>query len=225
MAQLSVKGLRRASGQFLLVAHLLKSGRSRPARKLGAISPNCDSRAFWYSAPMQFLPQSDAEAFFRHLGFGPKGPVAGSRTATRFRSDDLFYKSRLETAREVSQLLAHAQGDFTECVVWACDLVWGDKTRDEDPPLDWKNYKRWREQHGETRSLYQTPGHVFGSTEHAELVRLLELAIHMGWDTLIGARPSKVLIELSHNDRITIHARSRQRELISALEHLGVKGQ
>jgi hypothetical protein len=46
----------------------------------------------------------------------------------------------------------------------------------------------------------------------------------MGWDALVGARPNKILIELSHNDRITIHGRSRPSTLLSELGRLGVKG-
>jgi hypothetical protein len=170
---------------------------------------------------MRFISPVASEAFFRSLGIGPGGLISGSRTANRFKSDALFYKSRLPMARDVAQVLARAQGEFTECVVWAFDLVWGDRSREEHPPKDWEDYARWRHQQGETRS--DAPGHVFDFSEQVSLARVLELAIYMGWDTLVGARPSKMLVELSHHDSVTIHARSRQTELISQLERLGLK--
>lgn len=173
---------------------------------------------------MRFISESVAAEFFRQLGMGPSGLIPGSRAATRFKSDELFYRSRLATARDVSLELARAQGDYAECVVWASNLVWGDRSREEHPPRDWENYALWRQQHGETRSLYDAPGHVFELAEQAELAKLLEMAIHMGWDTLVGARPCKLLIGLSHHDEISFHARSRPTELISKLERLGVKG-
>jgi hypothetical protein len=172
---------------------------------------------------MRFTSKVEAEAFFRSLGIGPGGLAPGNRSATRFKSDDLYYRSRLATAREVSLVLADAQGDFTECAVWPFDLVWGDRSLEEHAPPDWIAYARWRQQHGETRPLREAPGHLFDANERSELARLLELAIYMGWDTLVAARPAKVLVELSHDDRITIRARSRRRALIARLERLGVK--
>lgn len=172
---------------------------------------------------MRFTSKIEAERFFRSLGIGPGGLTRGSRSATRFKSDDLYYRSRL-AAGEVSLVLADAQGDFTECVVWPFDLVWGDRSLEEHAPADWIAYARWRHQQGETRPLREAPGHLLEANERSELARLLELAIYMGWDALVAARPAKVLVELSHHDRITIHARSRQKALIARLERLGVKG-
>jgi hypothetical protein len=171
---------------------------------------------------VRFISKSDAEAFFRPLEIGPGGLMPGSRAATRFKSDDLYYRSRLNTAREVSLTLADAQGDFIECAVWPFALAWGDRSLEERAPADWITYAQWRQQHGETRPLHEAPGHLFDANDRSELARLLELAIYMGWDTLVAARPTKVLVELSHDDRITIHARSRQMALIAKLERLGV---
>jgi hypothetical protein len=100
---------------------------------------------------------------------------------------------------------------------------WGDRSLEEEAPPDWIDYARWRQQHGETRSLYDAPGHVFGAGETSELARLLELAIYMGWDTLVGTKPAKVVVELSHDDWIRIFARSKQKVLLAKLDKLGVK--
>ena len=172
---------------------------------------------------MRFIGGAEAAAYFRRLGIAPDGLVRGSRAGSRFKTDRLFYQSRLNTARAVASELAGACGDFEECVVWAADLVWGDRSADEHPPADWVDYKQWREAHGETRSLYDAPGHVFDASERGEFERLLELAIYMGWDTIVGARPCVVLIELSHHDEILLHARARKPSLLAALTRLGVR--
>jgi hypothetical protein len=108
-------------------------------------------------------------------------------------------------------------------VVWAFDLPWGDKSQDPDASNDWITYAKWRRAQGDQRSLYDAPAHVLEPGEQSELRRLLDFAIAIGWDTLVASRPAKVLLELSHHDRITVHARSRQPDLISALQRLGVK--
>jgi hypothetical protein len=173
---------------------------------------------------MRFKSKSDSEAFFRPLGIGPGGLTPNSRTASRFKTARLCYQSRLATAREISLLLADTQGDFIECSVWPTALVFGDRSLDVPAPEDWIAYARWRQKHGETRALYEAPGHFFDTGEQSDLAQLLEQVIYMGWDALVAARPAKVLIELSHNDLITIHARSQQRTLIAKLERLGLTG-
>ncbi|MGE3143313.1 MAG: hypothetical protein AB7L65_08320 [Hyphomonadaceae bacterium] len=138
---------------------------------------------------VQFISKSESAAYFHRLGIETDGLFPGSRAAARLKSYELFYKSRLATAREVSLALADAQGDFSECVVWPFDLVWGDQSADEDASADWAAYARWREGHGEPRRLYEAPDHVAEAKEHLELARLLEMAIYLGWDTLVAARP------------------------------------
>jgi hypothetical protein len=172
---------------------------------------------------MRFIGEAEAAAYFQRLGIAPSGLVRGSRAASRFKTDHLFYRSRLNTARSVASVLAGACGDYEECVVWAADLVWGDRSADEYPPPDWVNYRLWREGHGETRGIYDAPGHVFDASERAELERLLELAIYMGWDTLVGPRPCVVLMQLSHHDQISLHARTRKPGLLADLDRLGVR--
>ena len=168
---------------------------------------------------MRFTTKPDAEAFF---GARQK-KTNGGRGASRFKAGNFHYVSRLTTAAEVSQALADAQGDFTECMVWPSALVWGDRSLEDPAPPDWAAYAQWRQKHGERRSLYEAPGHLFEAHERPELARLLEMAIYMGWDALVASRPFKASLELSHDDRVTIHARTRQAALVAKLEQLGMK--
>ncbi|UPK07611.1 hypothetical protein [Bradyrhizobium sp. 170] len=172
---------------------------------------------------MRFVTQSESEPFFLKLGISRSGLVPGSHSAIRLKTFDAYYQSRLSVAAQVADALATHQGNFTACLLWAHDLVWGDRSLEERPPSDWAEYRRWRQTRGEKRSLRDAPGHFFDNGERDTLASVIEWAIHMGWDTLIAAKPNKAAIHLSHDDRITIYARSRPSELIARLTALGLK--
>lgn len=171
---------------------------------------------------MHFVAKSEAESFFQKLGMDRNGLVAGSRSAARLKIFDAYYQSRLPVAREVADLLAAHQGDFSVCHVWTHDLVWGDRALEEEPPPDWMEYRKWREALGERRSLCDAPGHIFDTGERGSLSKVIEWAIYMGWDALIAAKPNKIAVQLSHDDRISIYARSKPTELVAGLAALGL---
>jgi hypothetical protein len=85
-----------------------------------------------------------------------------------------------------------------------------------------RNFKSTALATRESRSLYEVPGHVFDRTESTALGKLIEWAILTGWDALIGAKPDRCVIHLSHDDRITIYARSTPARLIRTIEKLGL---
>jgi hypothetical protein len=172
---------------------------------------------------MRFVTLSESEPFFLRLGINRDGLVTGSRSATRLKTFDAYYQSRLPTARRVSEALAAYLGGFTLCLLWAHDFVWGDRSLEERPPSDWAEYRQWREARGERRLLHEAPGHLFDAGEHSALAKVIEWAIYMGWDALIATKPNKAVIHLSHDDRITIYARSKPSELITRLTALGLK--
>jgi hypothetical protein len=172
---------------------------------------------------MQFVTQSEAEPFFLRLGINRLGPLAGSRSATRLKVFDAYYQSRLPVARQVSDALVDCLGDFTVCSLWAHDLVWGDRSLEDDAPPDWAEYRQWREAQGERRPLREAPGHLFDARERETLAKVINRAIHMGWDALIAAKPNKAVIQLSHDDRITVYARSKPGELFAGLTALGLQ--
>lgn len=172
---------------------------------------------------MHFVPGSECKKFFKKLGVDDGELISGSRAAVRLKTFDIYYKSRLANARDVSQALASHQGNFSTCQLWAYGLVFGDLSLNEPPPPDWAEYRRWRLAQGEKRSLYEAPGHVFERGEHHALTAVIQWAIYMSWDTLIASKPTKIMIYLSHDDRITILARSRPSALIADLTALGLE--
>jgi hypothetical protein len=172
---------------------------------------------------MRFVTRSESEPVFLKLGIDRSGIVSGSRSATRLKTFDVYYQSRLPVAHQASEALSASQGDFETCLLWAHDLAWGDRSSEEHPPTDWAEYRRWRETLGERRSLHGAPGHLFDAGEHAALAKVIEWAICMGWDALIAAKPAKAVVHLSHDDRITIYARSKPSELIAQLTALGLE--
>lgn len=169
---------------------------------------------------MRFVPRSEAVAFFQRLGLGPSGLIQSM--GRRFKSEEFRYRSRLTTAPQVSSLLVEAMGRYDEAMVWPHYVVFGDRSHDADAPPDWVAYRKWRVSHGASLGLHDAPGHLLVADERDEFIRLLELAIYLGWDALVGARRSKVLIELSHHDTITFHSRSRPSQVMAALERHGL---
>lgn len=169
-----------------------------------------------------FIARPNAEQFFAKLGFDRTGPITGGRAAARCKTFDIYYQSRLKGAREVARCLAFHQGQFATCHLWACDLVWGDRSQEASPPPDWAQYSRWKASLGEHRSVYEVPGHVYDPGEHRLLAETIEHAIYMGWDTLIASKPARSVYHLSHDDRITVYARSQPSMLFEELAKLGL---
>jgi hypothetical protein len=172
---------------------------------------------------MRFITKPESQAYFAKLGIGEQGLVPGSRSAVRLRTFDIYYHSPLAGGREVAHALAAHQGDFSECLLWAHDLIFGDRSLEAQPPPAWSEYRRWRKAERESRSLYEAPGHRFDAGERKAMCGIIELAITMGWDALIAAKPSKLIIHLSHDDRISIYARSRPSDLFDTLRSLGLE--
>jgi len=172
---------------------------------------------------MHFVDRSEPERLFERMGIDGRGLMPGSRSKARLKIFDVYYQNPLTVADKVSRVLASRQGDFSTCHLWVHGLPFGDRSLDQTPPLGWARYRRWREATGETRSLYEAPGHVFQKGEQEALARVIEFAILLGWDALVAAVPHKGVLDLSHDDRITIYVRSRPSGLIVGLERLGLE--
>jgi hypothetical protein len=172
---------------------------------------------------MRFADRSESEEFFRRLGAGPDGRlIAGGRAAARFKTARFFYESGAVDL-ELGAALARGQGDFSTCMVWAAELVFGDHSLEEEDFHGWAPYRRWRRGWQEKRSLYEAPGHVFMAGEQDELARVVDFAIRLGWDALVGSDTKKPIVHLSHNDLITLYARSRPADLLAELSRLGLE--
>lgn len=157
------------------------------------------------------------------MGIDGRMLIPGSRSEARLKIFDVHYQNPLAVADKVSRVLASHQGDFSVCHLWMHGLPFGDRSLDQAPPPDWARYRRWREATGETRSLHEAPGHVFQKGEQEALARVIEFAIDLGWDALVAAAPHKGVLDLSHDDRITIYGRSRPSGLIADLQRLGLE--
>ncbi|HEV2188878.1 MAG TPA: hypothetical protein VGR70_16845 [Stellaceae bacterium] len=160
---------------------------------------------------MEFLTKPECVELARKVGLDSvellkrRGSAASlKRTAT------LTYKSRMKNADVVSSLLAQRLGDFDWSVLWPYEFPWGDRSREETPPTDWREYAQWRQTKGEGRSLYDAPGHKFERGEHPNTAKAIEFAIYAGWDAVVFGSPLQSLFRLSHDDYIELHARSRE---------------
>jgi hypothetical protein len=171
---------------------------------------------------MYFVTAAQSQAFFAKLGIDRHGLVSGSRSALRHKTVDVFYDSPLRAAPAVAAALVASQGTFSTCLVWAHGLISGDRSSEHDPPPGWAEYRGWRNASGEPRSLHEAPGHVFDAGETAPLADVIAWAILMGWDALLGAKPARSVVHLSHDDRITISSRTTPVRLIARLEKLGL---
>jgi hypothetical protein len=172
---------------------------------------------------VRFLSGEQCRALTKKLGVDCRGPVSGDRVARHLKVFDAFYTSRVANGPEVAEALVEYQGAFTECLVWACDLPWGDRSQEDEPRSDWKVFRDWRRRQGEWRNLYDAPGHLFEGRECAALAKLIEWALDMGWDALIAAAPSKGAVLLSHDDYIRICSRGTPDALLRRLERLGLR--
>jgi hypothetical protein len=175
---------------------------------------------------MRFVAAEDCRSFFRRIGFDENGPVAGSRSAARLKKTfDCCYKSGAALTPLLPRLtgaLATYQGEFSECLLWAADLVWGDRSQESTPPAHWLAYRRWRSAHGETRSLYEVPGYLFDASERPLLAQTIGWALRLGWDTFIATPAGASVTALSHDDRITVYARTRSVALIADFARLAL---
>jgi hypothetical protein len=91
----------------------------------------------------------------------------------------------------------------------------------DDGTGPWTRYRQWRSANGETRRLYDAPGHPFESREARQLSETIAFSLAPGWDALLAATPGRQLMALSHDDRIEIHRGFGGRSLADPLLALG----
>jgi hypothetical protein len=135
-----------------------------------------------------------------------------------------IYESLLKQSAAVCQLLTECLGDFTWAVLWAYELPFGDRSTEAEPPGGWGRYASWRQAAGESRRLYDAPGHLFAAGERSAVAEALVFAIRLGWDAVLFGSPPRAVIRLSHDDDIDIMARSAKEisRVTDALVRLGL---
>jgi hypothetical protein len=172
---------------------------------------------------MQFLTKSECEALCESGGFGT-GEVQGRTRVAEMKNAVLFfYTSRLNEARLVADQLVAYIGDFRWAMLWAYEFPWGDRSLEENPPQDWRHHARWRQTAGETRTLYDAPGHFFEPEERVKLADAIEFAIYTGWDAALLGKPAQCIITLSHDDFIAVQSRYNLTALEKELNRLGLR--
>jgi hypothetical protein len=118
----------------------------------------------------------------------------------------LYYDSGARDYTTAASLIVDSIGAFTEATVIFLFAISGDGWNGHlQQHKGWGAYRRWREAIGDTRRLYEAPGHRFETGEQAHLVKVVELALLLGWDAIVAAVPGRQLAVLSHDDRMEIY--------------------
>jgi hypothetical protein len=170
---------------------------------------------------MRFLDRSECEEYVSRCEVDHHEVILGSRIRKMKSAATFFYQSRMKEAGSVSSCLVEYIRDFSWAILWAYGLPFGDRSREEDPPPDWRRYSEWRRSAGENRMLYDAPGHLFEPHEKLKLGQAIEFAIYMGWDAVLLARPLRCLITLSHDDLISVQSRHNVTALSDQLYPVG----
>lgn len=170
---------------------------------------------------MKFLTLTECEDYARRLG--PKKDILDRRKlCTMNKRIDFTYRSRLKNAWPVATEIVSCLGNFASALLWTHGLVWGDRTQEAEAPQDWADYGRWRTRLGATAPLSELRGQLFDPEERAELAEGIEWTIYTGSDAVVLARPTRIIVHLSHDDLISVHCRSTPSGL-HALEKLGLR--
>jgi hypothetical protein len=133
----------------------------------------------------------------------------------------LYYKSGRRDYSDAARAIAASTGKFTQITLlflWCLSGGWDEETAMSGP---WSRYRRWREAAGETRPLYDAPGHQFEAHEVGYFLEAVEFALQLGWDALVAAKPRRQLLLLSHDDRMEIYRGFERRLLAENLIALG----
>ena len=167
---------------------------------------------------MRFLTAAECDGRAQQAGIKRPGGRKPARHLLR-----LVYQSRMTNADAVASALVACLGPYDWAIVWAYDLPWGDRSRDADPPPDWRDYAAWRLRRGERRSLCDVPGHEFDANDDKEVGTVIRAAICMGWDAWVFSSPLGCMIDLSHDDIITVLSRNEITEPAGRLFELGFR--
>ena len=134
----------------------------------------------------------------------------------------LYYQSGSRDYSTAADAIARSTGKFSEATVLFLFCVSGDGW-DEHSANDprWNRYKSWRAANNEGRRLYEAPGHRFEPHEVEPFSKTIELALELGWDAFIAAKPGRQLLFLSHDDRLEIYRGFGGSLLVRQLTGLG----
>jgi hypothetical protein len=83
----------------------------------------------------------------------------------------------------------------------------------------------YRKSLGEDRAIHAAPGHVFGEADLQQLECLFGLALYFCWDASLFDGAGTIVVKISHDEFISVHARdeARLRQFLMSLEGLNLK--
>jgi hypothetical protein len=134
----------------------------------------------------------------------------------------LYYRSGNRDYSDAANIITASIGDFAEANLHFLFCVGGDGWNEGTAANErWSRYRRWREANGESRRLYDAPGHRFERGDTQQLSKAIEFSLRLGWDALVAAEPGRQLLLLTHDDRIEIYRGLEWRSLAGELIRLG----
>jgi hypothetical protein len=134
----------------------------------------------------------------------------------------LYYNSGGRDYSIAANAVTASIGRFTEATLIFLFSVSGDGWNEDLAGNErWNAYRQWRCSNGESRRLYEAPGHQFGPDEAEHLSKVTAFALDLGWDALLAAKPKRQLLLLSHDDRMEIYRGFEGRLLADKLIGLG----
>lgn len=132
----------------------------------------------------------------------------------------LYYDSGPHDYATPAGLMAQAAAPFSETTVlyrYSMSTGWDEWASTHQ---GWQRYRRWRARNGSELPLYDAPVQQFGPDDIELLADTIEFALELGWDAIIGVKPGRQLLLLSHDDRVEIYRGFNVRELARQLEGL-----
>jgi hypothetical protein len=134
----------------------------------------------------------------------------------------LYYNSSNCDYSQAANAITASIGEFTRAAVLFFFCLGGDGwNKCNVTDARWGRYREWRRAQGDTRRLYDAPGHLFEAREGERLSKVIEFALQLGWDALVTATPGRQLLFLSHDDWIAIYRGFEWRSLSERLIALG----
>jgi len=133
----------------------------------------------------------------------------------------IYYDSGPRDYHPAANAIVWSLGDFEQGAIFFVSCPWGDgwnETQISNPR--WQSYRQWRLGLGESRRLHDVPAHIAETGETAELAKVIEFALILGWDAIVAAEPGRHRQLLSHDDRLEIYRCAKWRGLEKKLSRL-----
>jgi hypothetical protein len=147
------------------------------------------------------------------------------RIPERKNAADFFHPDSSAKMTRAGAVIADWFPKYKWALFWFSGSPFGDGWGEFDGGVrarpQWGRLKAWRESHGAHGRVYDTPGHLLTSDERSALLPLAAMAIGIGWDCALVARPSRALVYFHHDEVLKIQSDHNVTMLAKKLEKLG----